>query len=702
MSSAAAQAAAILARDRLVIWLWQVSLKASSGTLPLSICLFNPHAIRVFWGRFVTPFDNLSDESERGRSATRSDVRASTAKSSPPVAGRHELTPSPAAGRGAAGFRGSALRFWERSPQQGSNKKQNVSDTSGVPAFADVDHEERRLWDRVRKKMKQRRASQELDEATLPKSEFAQQQQQQQDVLAGDETLAPSEKVSEWLSSSKSPSKVPARASARERGRAQEALSERQDVSGQGQPVSSLSRQGSLSRRGSHSRASPIPIGEDANKHDILQHAFQTHEQEVAVLRETIEILQLQVQAKCDSDADRESGRQGQDTPAFPAPRALRASFGATPDNKEQSPHSNHTTHEPDIYVLRETVKALKEDRQAQDSELLDALARVKSANISVLREEQQASAAGIWRKDVVGQCCRTMQVLAASVSELLDEKDSLKAELHSLQLSRRGDLLKVETELDILRDNCRKQQKALEDLEQAKELLHKKLLLAAENNLALESQVQQLEASQSDMRQVTKSMERQHIDDCATVKEMLEELERHRTANRELYSALVNARAASSTNGTARLLLHHPPLALSPPLPSFLLDDKGDRSPPILGPGVSPPRAARHASPPRIRGLTPPRLYETSLPQRRAAAAGDLWDVESLPPPPHGRPPKIEIALPSSALRERNADKWEKRRVGHGASTQIWQLPEPPDSVRLTASVCIRVRFRWPFYIDF
>jgi hypothetical protein len=89
---------------------------------------------------------------------------------------------------------------------------------------------------------------------------------------------------------------------------------------------------------------------------------------------------------------------------------------------------------------LRETVKALKEDRQAQDSELLDALARVKSANISVLREEQQASAAGMRRKDVVGQCCRTMQVLAASVSELLDEKDSLKAELHSLQLSRRGD----------------------------------------------------------------------------------------------------------------------------------------------------------------------------------------------------------------------------------------------------------------------
>jgi hypothetical protein len=159
------------------------------------------------------------------------------------------------------------------------------------------------------------------------------------------------------------------------------------------------------------------------------------------------------------------------------------------------------------------------------------------------------------------------MQVLAASVSELLDEKDSLKAELHSLQLSRRGDLLKVETELDILRDNCLKQQKVLEDLEQAKELLHKKLLQAAEKNLALESQVQQL---QSDMRQVTTSRERQHIHDCATVNEMLEELERHRTANRELYAALVTARAASSTNGPECLLLH-PPHVLSPPLPSFL-----------------------------------------------------------------------------------------------------------------------------------
>ena len=287
--------------------------------------------------------------------------------------------------------------------------------------------------------------------------------------------------------------------------------------------------------------------------------------------------------------------------------------------------------------------------------------------------------------------------VLAASVSELLDEKDSLKAGLHSLQLSRRGDLLKVETELDILRDNCSKQQKALEDLEQAKALLHKKLLQAAENNLALESQVQQL---QSDMRQVTKSMERQHIHDCATVNEMLEELERHRTANQELYAALVNARAASSTNGPGRLLLH-PPHALSPPLPSFLLDDRGDRSPPILGPGVSPPRAARNASPPRIRGLTPPRRYETSLPPRCAAAAEDLWGVEALPPPPDGRPPKIEISLPSSALWERNADKFEKRRVGHGASTQTWQLPEPRDSVRLSTSVCIRVRFRWPIYSD-
>ena len=141
MSNAAAQAAANLAGDRLVMSPWQISLKASSGTPPLSICLFNPDAMRVFWGRFVTPFDNLSDESERGRSATRSDVRASTAKSSPPMAGRHERTPSPAAGGGAAGFQGSARRFWERSSQQGSNKKQNVSGTSGVPKNADVDHE---------------------------------------------------------------------------------------------------------------------------------------------------------------------------------------------------------------------------------------------------------------------------------------------------------------------------------------------------------------------------------------------------------------------------------------------------------------------------------------------------------------------------------------------------------------------------------
>jgi hypothetical protein len=48
MSSAAAQAAAILAGDRLVMSPWQISLKASSGTPPLSICLFNPDAMRVF------------------------------------------------------------------------------------------------------------------------------------------------------------------------------------------------------------------------------------------------------------------------------------------------------------------------------------------------------------------------------------------------------------------------------------------------------------------------------------------------------------------------------------------------------------------------------------------------------------------------------------------------------------------------------
>ena len=601
-----------------------------------------------------------------------------------------------------------------------------------------VDHEERRLWARVREKMKQRRVEQDTDAAMNHARESAQQQQQQkqqndqQQHAPGEEGKAPARlltqggetsKVSAWLhtiSSSKSPSKAPAGATARERDRAGTALPERQDASGQGRPPSSLSsrpdRVGTSSphfnRR--ESRASPIPIGEDAQEQAILQKgfgthqqevqeqamlqkAFETHQQEVRVLRETIELLRLQVESKHarDADEDRENGRQGRDTPSSPA-RATRASFGTTPDNKEQSATSNRTTHEPETSVLRETVKALKEERQAQDSELLECLAEVKSANMGVIREEQHDFQAGR-RKDVVGQCCHTMQVLAASASRLLDENDGFKAELHSLQLSQRSDLLKVETELDGLRDSCRKQQKELEDLRQTNETLHKQVLQAAEKNLALERQVElltaeknNLEASQSGMWQVTKAMERQNSDHCATAKEMLEELERHRTANRELYAALVNARAASTTNGTGRLSLQ-PPHTLSPPRSSFLLDDKWDgrRSPPTLGPGVSPPRAARKASPPRIRGLTPPRLYEPSLQQRRAAAAGDLVSVEgreSSPPRGFLRPPKIEIALPSSASRERSTAKLEPWRVGHGVSTYLLQLPEPRDSV------CFRV----------
>lgn len=117
-----------------------------------------------------------------------------------------------------------------------------------------VDHEERRLWARVREKMKQRRVEQDTDAAMNHARESAQQQQQQkqqndqQQHAPGEEGKAPARlltqggetsKVSAWLhtiSSSKSPSKAPAGATARERDRAGTALPERQDASGQGRP----------------------------------------------------------------------------------------------------------------------------------------------------------------------------------------------------------------------------------------------------------------------------------------------------------------------------------------------------------------------------------------------------------------------------------------------------------------------------------
>ena len=40
--------------------------------------------------------------------------------------------------------------------------------------------------------------------------------------------------------------------------------------------------------------------------------------------------------------------------------------------------------------------------------------------------------------KDVIGQCCRTLQVLSASVLSLVEERDELNNRVQSLSLSKR------------------------------------------------------------------------------------------------------------------------------------------------------------------------------------------------------------------------------------------------------------------------
>jgi septal ring factor EnvC (AmiA/AmiB activator) len=133
--------------------------------------------------------------------------------------------------------------------------------------------------------------------------------------------------------------------------------------------------------------------------------------------------------------------------------------------------------------------------------------------------------------QDIVGQCCHTMQILSDSVSALVDERDRMKAELQSMRLSHRqakrfvfglalysgsetsrdrGDLLNNETELEVLKENFRRQQKEMESLQDTNKVLRTQLSQAEEAKTALEQHAQNLltrnldlEASKIGMQQV-------------------------------------------------------------------------------------------------------------------------------------------------------------------------------------------------------
>lgn len=153
-------------------------------------------------------------------------------------------------------------------------------------------------------------------------------------------------------------------------------------------------------------------------------------------------------------------------TPELTAP-TLAIPFQLRPTGEPiQDPSSDGMvqTHMRDIKVLRETIEVMREERQAQDWQLLDALAKANSVTPSPLRsvprapyrlirshkhpvlgltqcvsrdEEELKQAAGK-SQDVIGQCCRTLQMLSASVLGLLQERDELKVRLQSLSRSQR------------------------------------------------------------------------------------------------------------------------------------------------------------------------------------------------------------------------------------------------------------------------
>ena len=218
---------------------------------------------------------------------------------------------------------------------------------------------------------------------------------------------------------------------------------------------------------------------------------------------------------------------------------------------------------EESLACLREAIRVLKEERQAHDTQLLDAIVWAKSvANIPWDDSKHDARRF----QDVVGQCCFTMQALAATAGSLANKKDELEEELHALRLSHRGELFTVEAEQQLLRENARKQCKEIDALKSENHMLKQRLAQAQEAQAGWKQEAQdlsndnlELAASRFGIEQVARELHLQLCDGHVAYHEMQTQLANQEQATRELYSAFVQPILSESFSQPMRLQRHSP-----------------------------------------------------------------------------------------------------------------------------------------------
>jgi hypothetical protein len=185
------------------------------------------------------------------------------------------------------------------------------------------------------------------------------------------------------------------------------------------------------------------------------------------------------------------------------------------------------------------------------------------SPDIEALVDSKEGSVGN--RRDAVGQCCHVMQVLATATSVLLEEKDRLAAEIHSIRLAQRSDSSSMETDMDAMRESCRRLQRDMCMLVEERDALHVRLFMAEKEKQMLEGSVRELNATYLKMEtsflaccRIIKEIQQQHQEECIASKGMhdspyhLSAADLHTLYNFNFNNTLV---AASASGGLANEL---------------------------------------------------------------------------------------------------------------------------------------------------
>jgi hypothetical protein len=246
--------------------------------------------------------------------------------------------------------------------------------------------------------------------------------------------------------------------------------------------------------------------------------------------------------------------------------------------------------------------------------------------------------------------------------------------------------MLQAETDIDVLREGCRRQQEELEELQQSSDTLRRKLLQTESEKLGLEQRVRDLTRANLDLEMSQ-----------ASANKVQDELQRHRVANRELYTALIAASSASTSanSGSGSAAQSHTPVHAKSPAYSSLLHQESAgwrRSPRGLGRDSASPPCIRGLTPPRLNGSSPPlpggRLLRASPPRLfsqfarmestgHAARNNDeaAWTGIKLLPEP-ASPPGLS-AIHSN--RDRDEDAQQQSLLGLAHTTRELSFPPPP-----------------------